>query len=158
MGLDVIFKSLEPTHGASDSTGQYMGSLACAETTEAQLLPAHLFIEAACGDLASERGRNSRAQTPASRAHTPMTVRNPFSLQSPSNSMQGTTDHGTKGYLDPFNMFYIFMSLLCSIFAKLNKGTYAGLDLPPSPCDTEPRIASSFTRRFPIRRGCETAF
>lgn len=79
MGLDVIFKSLSSANGIPDSTdAPMMASLAAADPSEAQLFPAHAFLEAVYGDP-SDRGRNSRAQTPSSRSQTPMTVGTPRS-------------------------------------------------------------------------------
>ncbi|KAI1837770.1 hypothetical protein DTO013E5_1636 [Penicillium roqueforti] len=87
MALDVIFRSLESTnktdHGSI--TPVMLASLAVADASEAQLFSAQTFLEAVYGE---PNGRTSRAQTPMSpsRANTPLTVRNPFTLNSPQGS------------------------------------------------------------------------
>ncbi|OJJ39415.1 hypothetical protein ASPWEDRAFT_25251 [Aspergillus wentii DTO 134E9] len=88
MGLDVIFKSLEPTIKPPDNSINplLLSSLSAADTSEAQLFTAQTFLEAVYGE--PNAGRNSRAQTPmsSSRANTPMTVWSPF----PPNPLQET--------------------------------------------------------------------
>lgn len=87
MALDVIFRSLEPTVKTEDGSisPMMLASLAAADTSEAQLFAAQTFLDAVYGDPNGDRGRNSRAQTPMSpsRAHTPLTVRNPHTLNTP---------------------------------------------------------------------------
>ncbi|XHF97865.1 hypothetical protein AWENTII_001440 [Aspergillus wentii] len=79
MGLDVIFKSLEPTIKPPDNSINplLLSSLSAADTSEAQLFTAQTFLEAVYGE--PNAGRNSRAQTPmsSSRANTPMTEPTP---------------------------------------------------------------------------------
>lgn len=81
MALDVIFRSLEPTRKSPDASisPMVLASLAASDTSEAQLFSAQAFLEAVYGDPSGDRGRSSRAATPMSpsRAHTPLTVRNP---------------------------------------------------------------------------------
>lgn len=90
MALDVIFRSLEPTVKTEDASisPMMLASLAAADTSEAQLFSAQAFLEAVYGEPSSDRGPNSRAQTPMSpsRAHTPLTVRSPPSLDCPYGS------------------------------------------------------------------------
>ncbi|KAJ5818545.1 hypothetical protein N7474_004136 [Penicillium riverlandense] len=84
MGLDVIFRSLEPTLKTADGISPMMlASLAAADASEARLFSAQTFLEAVYGESNSDRGRTSRAQTPMSpsRAQTPLTVRNPITHQ-----------------------------------------------------------------------------
>lgn len=99
MALDVIFRSLEPTVKTEDGSisPMMLASLAAADTSEAQLFSAQTFLEAVYGEPSGDRGRNSRAQTPMSpgRAHTPLTVRSPSSLDCPNGSP--TTRPSTPG-------------------------------------------------------------
>jgi hypothetical protein len=80
MALDIIFRSLAPSVKNHDNsiTPVELASLAASDPTEAQLFSAQAFLEAVYGDPSGDRGRNSRAQTPVSRAQTPMTVWNPL--------------------------------------------------------------------------------
>ncbi|KAJ5692857.1 hypothetical protein N7462_002280 [Penicillium macrosclerotiorum] len=85
MALDVIFRSLEPTIKTEDGSISplMLASLAASDASEAQLFSAQTFLEAVYGEPnGGDRGRNSRAQTPMSpsRAHTPLTVRSPHTL------------------------------------------------------------------------------
>ncbi|KAJ5103498.1 hypothetical protein N7532_004027 [Penicillium argentinense] len=88
MALDVIFRSLEPTVKTEDGSisPMMLASLATGDTSEAQLFSAQTFLDAVYGD--PNGGRTSRAQTPMSpsRAHTPLTVRSPISL----NTIEGS--------------------------------------------------------------------
>jgi len=64
MALDILFQStdtqlVQPTYGSS-----VFPSLAAADVSEAQLFPAATFLDSLYGDNQSERGFNSRAQTP----------------------------------------------------------------------------------------------
>ena len=64
MALDILFQStdtqlVQPTYGSS-----VFPSLAGADVSEAQLFPAATFLDSLYGDNQSERGFNSRAQTP----------------------------------------------------------------------------------------------
>jgi hypothetical protein len=85
MALDILFRSLAPSVKNSDNsiTPVQLASLAASDPTEAQLFPAQAFLEAVYGESS---GGNSRAQTPVSRAQTPMTVWNPL----PQNIWKGT--------------------------------------------------------------------
>ena len=84
MALDVIFRSLEPTLKAKDDgiSPMTLASIAASDSSEAQIFSAPTFLEAVYGEPNGDRGRNSRAQTPMSpsRAHTPLTVRSPETL------------------------------------------------------------------------------
>lgn len=88
MALDILFRSLAPSVKSHDNsiTPVELASLAASDPTEAQLFSAQAFLEAVYGDPSGDRGRNSRAQTPVSRAQTPMTVWNPL----PQNIWKGT--------------------------------------------------------------------
>lgn len=81
MSLDVIFRSLESTIKPPDNSISpfLLASVSASDPSEAQIFSAQTFLEAVYTDP-SERGRNSRAQTPMSsgRANTPMTVWKPF--------------------------------------------------------------------------------
>lgn len=81
MALDIIFKSLAPTAGNSDSTitPLQLASLAASDPTEAQLFSAQAFLDAVYGDP-NDRARQSRSQTPmsSSRVQTPMSVWSPI--------------------------------------------------------------------------------
>ncbi|PKY08529.1 kinesin-like protein [Aspergillus campestris IBT 28561] len=76
MSLDVIFRSLESTIKPPDNSISpfLLASVSASDPSEAQIFSAQTFLEAVYTDP-SERGRNSRAQTPMSsgRANTPMT-------------------------------------------------------------------------------------
>ncbi|KAJ5577671.1 uncharacterized protein N7459_006635 [Penicillium hispanicum] len=89
MALDVIFRSLEPTLKTEDDgiSPMTLASLAASDSSEAQIFSAQTFLEAVYGDPSGDRGRSSRAQTPMSpsRAHTPLTVRSPETL----NTLEG---------------------------------------------------------------------
>lgn len=84
MALDVIYRSLQPTLKTEDGsiTPLTLASLAASDTSEAQLFGAQTFLDAVYGE---PNGRSSRAQTPMSpsRTNTPLTVRNPESLNTP---------------------------------------------------------------------------
>lgn len=81
-----------------------LASLAAADTSEAQLFSAQTFLEAVYGEPAGDRGRNSRAPTPMSpsRAHTPLTVRDFCSLDSPHESPTMHPYAPGSGLLRPF--------------------------------------------------------
>ncbi|KAL3438315.1 P-loop containing nucleoside triphosphate hydrolase protein [Aspergillus tetrazonus] len=74
MSLDVIFKSLASTIKPPDNSipPYLLASVSASDASESQMFTAQTFLEAVYGE--SDRGRNSRAQTPMSttRAHTPM--------------------------------------------------------------------------------------
>ncbi|RDW86847.1 kinesin family protein [Aspergillus mulundensis] len=76
MSLDVIFKSLASTiKPPENSIPPYLlASVSASDASESQMFTAQTFLDAVYGE--SDRGRNSRAQTPLSstRAHTPMAV------------------------------------------------------------------------------------
>lgn len=76
MSLDVLFRSLSETIRSADNFEDptLLASLSAADPSEAQLFSARNFIDIIYGDP-NERGRASRAQTPSSRAQTPMLVR-----------------------------------------------------------------------------------
>jgi len=94
MSLDVIFKALEPTMKPPDNSinPNLLASVAASDPGEAQIFTAQTFLEAVYGDPNTERGRNSRAQTPisSSRGNTPLVVRSPL----PSKSLQATSVFG----------------------------------------------------------------
>ncbi|KAL4765406.1 kinesin family protein [Aspergillus foveolatus] len=78
MSLDVIFKSLASTIKPPDNSipPYLLASVSASDASESQMFTAQTFLEAVYGE--SDRGRNSRAQTPMSttRAQTPMAVCN----------------------------------------------------------------------------------
>lgn len=88
MALDVIFRSMEPSLKTENGSLSplTLASLATADPSEAQLFSAQTFLEAVYGDVNGDRG--SRAQTPMSpsRAHTPLTVRSPLTLNAHNGS------------------------------------------------------------------------
>lgn len=76
MSIDVLFRSLADTVRSADNfeDPSLLPSLSAADSSEAQLFSARNFIDSIYSDP-SERSRASRAQTPMSRAQTPMLVR-----------------------------------------------------------------------------------
>lgn len=80
----MIFRSLSYNTPSSGSLADQvlLSSLAASDPSEAQIFSAQSFLDSIYGDSNSDRGRNSRAQTPmtsvSSRAQTPMTVWNPL--------------------------------------------------------------------------------
>lgn len=138
MALDVIFRSLEPTIKTEDGSisPMMLASLAAADTSEAQLFSAQTFLEAVYGEPTGDRGRNSRAQTPMSpgRAHTPLTVRSPLSLDYPHGSP--TTRPSTPGSSLPR--------------PQKSPRSYCGMDSMPSP---ESKAGPCYDRRPAERPG-----
>jgi len=77
MTLDVLFRSIgenirrsDDPHAPADK--DVLSVLQASDPSEGQILSATTFLESFYGD--GERARLSRAQTPMSRAPTPMTV------------------------------------------------------------------------------------
>ncbi|KAJ5625770.1 hypothetical protein N7510_002079 [Penicillium lagena] len=106
MGLDVIFRSLEPTLKTADGISPMMlASLAAADASEARLFSAQTFLEAVYGEINTDRGRTSRAQTPMSpsRAHTPLTLDHVFqSLEAPQGGHHSSFNPQSRGPTRPW--------------------------------------------------------
>ncbi|KAF2834888.1 P-loop containing nucleoside triphosphate hydrolase protein [Patellaria atrata CBS 101060] len=64
MSLDVLFKSIDHQIIDPTFTPIVFPSIAASDVSEAQILPASIFLDSLYGDGQSERGYNSRAQTP----------------------------------------------------------------------------------------------
>lgn len=64
MALDVLFQSTGTNLVHPTCTATVFPSISAADVSEAQLLPASIFLDSIYGDNQSERGGNSRAQTP----------------------------------------------------------------------------------------------
>lgn len=64
MALDVLFQSIGTNLVHPTCTATVFPSISAADVSEAQMLPASIFLDSINGDNQSERGGNSRAQTP----------------------------------------------------------------------------------------------
>ncbi|EEP82399.1 hypothetical protein UREG_07264 [Uncinocarpus reesii 1704] len=106
MSLDVLFRSLAPSLQSPENP-LLVQSLAISDPSEAQIYSARSFIDAVYADPYSDRGRGSRAQTPSSRAQTPLVGSpsqfpspSPHKTQSPSIGLYASVPRPIIGYPD----------------------------------------------------------